>query len=138
MRRNLICLAIGVYFGIVLLKAEVASWWRIEEMFRFQSFHMYGIIGIGVGIGATSVWLAQRFGLRALGGDRVDLTPKPTQYRAQLLGGTVFGLGWALTGACPGPMFALTGAGYLPMLVVLLSALAGTYAYGLLREKLPH
>ncbi len=138
MKRNLVCLAIGVYFGIVLLKSEVASWWRIQEMFHFQSIHMYGIIGLGVGIGALCVWLAQRLGWRALGGEPVDLTPKPAEYRAQFLGGIVFGCGWALTGACPGPMFALCGAGYLPMLVVLLSAIAGTYAYGLVRGKLPH
>jgi uncharacterized membrane protein YedE/YeeE len=107
-------------------------------MFRFQSFHMYGIMAVAVAVGATSVWIAQRFGLRALGGEAIDLSPKPEQYRAQLLGGIVFGCGWSLGGACPGPIFALTGAGYLPMLVVLLSALAGTYVYGLVREKLPH
>jgi uncharacterized membrane protein YedE/YeeE len=138
MRRNLICLAIGVYFGIVLLKSEAASWWRIEEMFRFEAIHMYGIMGIAVAIGATSVWLTQNFGLRALGGETVNLAPKPAQYRAQLFGGIVFGGGWALTGACPGPIYALIGAGYLPMIAVLLSAIAGTYAYGIVREKLPH
>jgi len=138
MKRNLICLALGVYFGIALLKAEVASWWRIQEMFRFAAFHMYGIIGIAVAIGAASVWYVQRSGARALGGEVIDLTPKPAQYRAQLLGGIVFGCGWALCGACPGPLYALIGAGYMPMLAVLLSALAGTFAYGVVREKLPH
>ena len=138
MRRNLVCLAIGVYFGIVLLKSEVASWFRIHEMFRFEALHMYGIIGIGVAMGAATVWLVQTRRLRALGGEPIELRRKPAEYRAQLLGGIVFGCGWALTGACPGPMFALIGAGYLPMLIVLLSALAGTYAYGLLRERLPH
>ena len=138
MKRNLVCLVIGVYFGIVLLKAEAASWWRIEEMFHFQAFHMYGIIGLAVAIGALSVQLVRRLGLRALDGSAIDLAPKPAQHRAQLLGGIVFGCGWALTGACPGPIYALSGAGYLPMFVVLLSALAGTYAYGLAREKLPH
>jgi uncharacterized protein len=137
-RRNLVCLALGIYFGIVLLKSEVVSWYRIQEMFHFRAFHMYGIIGLAVGIGALSVLVTQKLGLRALGGEAVDLTPKPVQFRAQLLGGIVFGCGWALGGACPGPMYALVGAGYLPMLVVLLSALAGTYAYGLVRERLPH
>ena len=138
MKRNLTCLAIGVYFGIVLLKSEVASWFRIQEMFRFEALHMYGIIGIGVGMGALSVWLVQSRRLRALGGEPIELRSKPAEYRAQLLGGIVFGCGWALTGACPGPLYALVGAGYLPMLVVLLSAVAGTYAYGVVREKLPH
>lgn len=138
MKRNLICLAIGLYFGIVLLKSEVASWWRIHEMFHFGSLRMFGIIGLGVGIGALCVRLVETRGLRALGGEAIDLTPKPVQYEAQLLGGIVFGCGWALTGACPGPMYALVGAGYLPMLVVLFSALAGTYVYGIVRDRLPH
>jgi uncharacterized membrane protein YedE/YeeE len=137
-KRNLTCLAIGVYFGIVLLKSEVASWFRIQEMFHFEALHMYGIIGIGVAMGALTVWLVQTRRLRTLGGEPIELRSKPAEYRAQLLGGIVFGCGWALTGACPGPMYALVGAGYLPMLVVLLSALAGTYAYGVVREKLPH
>ena len=138
MKRNLTCLAIGVYFGIVLLKSEVASWFRIQEMFHFEALHMYGIIGIGVAMGALTVWLVQTRRLRALGGEPIEFRAKPAEYRAQLLGGIVFGCGWALTGACPGPMYALVGAGYLPMLVVLLSAIAGTYAYGIVREKLPH
>ena len=110
MRRNLVALAVGVYFGIVLLKSEAAWWTRIHEMFRFESIHMYGIMGIAVAIGAGTVWLVQRRGLRALGGEAIDLTPKPAQYRAQLLGGIVFGCGWALSGACPGPLYALIGA----------------------------
>ena len=138
MRRNLSCLAIGVYFGIALLKSEVSSWWRIQEMFHFGSLRMYGIMGLAVGIGALSVYLVETRGLRALGGEAVELTPKPEQYPAQLFGGIVFGCGWALTGACPGPMYALIGAGYLPMLVVLLSAMLGTYVYALVRVKLPH
>jgi uncharacterized membrane protein YedE/YeeE len=137
-KRNLVPLAIGVYFGVVLLKSEAAYWTRIQEMFRFGSIHMYGIMGIAVAIGASTVWLVQRFGVHALGGEAVDLTPKPVQYKAQLLGGIVFGCGWALSGACPGPMYALIGAGFLPLIVVLLAALAGTYAYGLVRAKLPH
>jgi uncharacterized membrane protein YedE/YeeE len=99
---------------------------------------MYGIMAIAVAIGAGTVWLVQRGGLRALGGEAIVLEPKPAQYKAQLLGGIVFGLGWSLSGACPGPMYALIGAGFLPLLVVLLSALAGTYAYGLVRARLPH
>jgi len=138
LKRNLTCLAIGVYYGIVLLKSEVASWFRIQEMFRFEAVNMYGIIGIGVAMGALTVWLVQTRKLRALGGEPIELRAKPPEYRAQLLGGIVFGCGWALTGACPGPLYALVGAGYLPMLVVLLSAVAGTYAYGIVRAKLPH
>jgi uncharacterized protein len=136
--RNIRCLLIGVYFGIVLLKSEVASWYRIQQMFHFGSLRMYGILALAVGIGALSVWLMQSFHVRALGGETLDLKPKPEQEAAQLFGGIVFGCGWALTGACPGPLYALVGAGYLPMIVVLLSALAGTYVYGIVREKLPH
>jgi uncharacterized membrane protein YedE/YeeE len=128
----------GTLFGFVLVKAEVISWYRIQEMFRFQSFHMYGVIGSAVLVGIISVWLIKRFKLRTFGGETITLTPKDPTYRRYLLGGTVFGLGWALTGACPGPIAALIGAGQTVFIVVLLSAVAGTYVYGLLQKRLPH
>lgn len=129
---------IGILFGIVLIKAEVVSWFRIQEMFHFQSFHMYGIIGSAVITGALSVFLIRKFKIKSIKGEEIDLTPKPKQYKAHLLGGIIFGLGWALTGACPGPMYALIGAGYFPMIIALLAAIAGTAVYGFVKDKLPH
>ncbi|NQV71854.1 YeeE/YedE family protein [bacterium] len=132
-------LLIGVYFGIVFTKSEVISWFRIQEMFRFQSFHMYGIIGSAVVVAMISVQVIKRFKLKDMDGDDIVIPPKEmgsgTRY---WLGGTIFGLGWALTGACPGPMFALVGNGVTVMLVTILAALAGTFTYGVLRPKLPH
>jgi uncharacterized protein len=133
-------LVLGVYLGIVFVKAEVISWFRIQEMFRFQSFHMYGIIASAVAVGAAGTWLVRRRALRTLTGGPIDMSRLPwTGAGAQYwLGGTVFGLGWALTGACPGPMFALVGTGLSVMLVAILSALAGVWTYGWLRPRLPH
>jgi uncharacterized membrane protein YedE/YeeE len=132
-------LVIGTLFGVLFTKAEVISWFRIQEMFRFQSFHMYGIIGSAVAVAATSLWLLRRFGVRTIHGDAIEVPPKTlgsgTRYWA---GGTIFGLGWALTGACPGPIFALIGAGVGTMVVALASAIAGTWVYGWLRPRLPH
>jgi uncharacterized membrane protein YedE/YeeE len=131
-------LAFGMYFGFVLTKAEVISWYRIQEMFRFQSFHMYGVIGVAVLVGVLSVWLIKRYNVRALGGSPITFADKePASYR-YIVGGTIFGLGWALTGACPGPIAALIGSGYTVVLVVLASAVLGTWTYGVLRPKLPH
>jgi uncharacterized membrane protein YedE/YeeE len=131
--------AVGTLFGILFTKAEVISWFRIQEMFRFQSFHMYGIIGSAVAVAATSLRLLRRFGVRTIHGDAIEVPPKTlgsgTRYWA---GGTIFGLGWALTGACPGPIFALIGAGVGTMVVALASAIAGTWVYGWLRPRLPH
>ena len=130
---------IGTLFGIVFTKSEVISWFRIQEMFRFQSFHMYGIIGSAVVVSAVSIFLIKRFGVRTLSGDPIDIPTKQmgtgTRY---WLGGTIFGLGWALTGACPGPLFALIGSGTSVIAVTLASAIAGTWAYGYLRPRLPH
>lgn len=138
-RALFVYLLIGTLFGILFTKAEVISWFRIQEMFRFQSFHMYGIIGSAVAVAAASVWLIKRFGVRTLDGEVIAIPPKTlgngTRY---WLGGTIFGLGWALTGACPGPLFALIGAGNSVVIVVLLSAVAGTWLYGYLRPRLPH
>ena len=132
-------LLVGIYFGIIFTKSEVISWYRIQEMFRFQAFHMYGIIGSAVVVAAVSVQIIKRFKIRALDGSEIKIPPKDmgtgTRY---WLGGTLFGLGWALTGACPGPMFALVGFGVPVMLVAILAAVAGTYTYGVLRPKLPH
>jgi hypothetical protein len=129
--------AAGTYFGIVLSKAEVISWFRIQEMFLFQSFHMYGVIGSAVVVGALSVWLIRRFRVRSGEAQPALLTVRAF-HKGTVAGGLIFGIGWAFTGACPGPVFAQVGAGYLAGVVVLLSALAGTYVYGLIRHKLPH
>ena len=127
---------IGIYFGIVLTKAEVISWFRIQEMFHFQSIHMFGIIGLAVVVGAISVFLIKKFNLKSFGGEDIRLISK--EYHKGLLpGGIIFGLGWALTGACPGPMFALVGNGVEVMLVAIVSATAGTFVYGVVKDKLP-
>ena len=139
MARLLPYLLIGIYFGIVFTKSEVISWFRIQEMFRFQAFHMYGIIGSAVVVGMISIQLIKRFHLKAADGSEINIPPKElgkgTRYWA---GGTMFGLGWALTGACPGPMCALVGNGVTVMLITILAAVVGTYTYGVLRPKLPH
>ena len=132
-------LLVGIGFGFLITKAEVISWFRIQEMFRFQSFHMYGIIGSAVAVAAASVWLIRRFGVHTISGEPIEIPPKTmgrgTRYWA---GGTIFGLGWALTGACPGPLFALIGSGVSVILVTLASAILGTWLYGYLRPRLPH
>lgn len=132
-------LIIGTLFGFVLMKSEVVSWFRIQEMFRFDSFHMYGIIGVAVVVGIISVQLIKKFNMKDLNGNPINIPPKDSsQVKRYILGGTAFGLGWALLGACPGPMFALLGSGLTIMVIPILAALAGTYTYGMLRSKLPH
>lgn len=127
---------IGIYFGIVLTKAEVISWFRIQEMFHFHSIHMYGIIGSAIVVGAISIFFIKKFNLKSFGGEEIRLISK--EYHKGLLpGGIIFGLGWALTGACPGPMFALVGNGVEVMLVAIASATLGTFVYGVVRDKLP-
>lgn len=128
----------GIVFGIVMFKSEAASWFRIYEMFRFESFHMYGIIGAALVVGALLVQLIKRKSLRSFFGAHIRFYPKEKSIARYLYGGILFGLGWALAGACPGPMFTLAGAGYLPIILVIISALLGTFCYGLVREKLPH
>ena len=132
-------LLIGIYFGILLTKSEVISWFRIQEMFRFQSFHMYGIIGVATVVGIISIQLIKRMGLKSVDGADITIAPKEwgKGYR-YWIGGITFGLGWALLGACPGPIFALLGNGVTVILVALASALAGTWAYAYLRPVLPH
>ena len=133
-------LAIGMYFGIVATKAEVVSWFRIQEMFRFQAFHMYGIIGSAVSVAMVSLALIKARRVRTVRGDTIVVPPKELGRRGYRywIGGTLFGLGWALTGACPGPIFALIGNGMSVYVVVLVAALLGTWSYGVLRPHLPH
>ena len=131
-------LAVGIFFGIVMYKSEAASWFRIYEMFHFASFHMYGIIGSAVIIGVIGVQLIKRNDLKTGQNQEMHLTPKKPGIYRYLIGGTIFGLGWALTGACPGPMFVLAGAGFYSILVVIAGSILGTLAYGLLHKKLPH
>ena len=130
-------LIVGILFGIVFVKAEVVSWFRIQEMFRLQSFHMYGIIGSAVVVGMISVWLIKTFNIKTIYGEKIEFHPKKFN-KGQIYGGLIFGLGWAITGACPGPLFAQVGTGATVTGITLLSAIAGTWVYGYLREKLPH
>ncbi|NCT95094.1 MAG: YeeE/YedE family protein [Chitinophagaceae bacterium] len=134
---NLKYLAVGLVFGIVFVKAEIISWFRIQEMFRLQSFHMYGVIGTAVVVAAISVALIKKFRIKTIHGETISFTPKKFN-KGQIIGGLLFGFGWALTGACPGPLFAQIGTGALAVTVIVLSALAGTWVYGYFREKLPH
>ena len=136
--RTLVYLMIGVFFGVTMTKSEAISWFRIQEMFRFESFHMYGIIGTAVAVGALGIWLAKRNGWRAFDGAELRLKAKDFSVPRYLFGGILFGLGWAMTGACPGPLFVLLGQGIWLVGVVILSATVGTFVYGLLRERLPH
>ena len=131
-------LAVGIFFGIVMYKSEAASWFRIYEMFHFASFHMYGIIGSAVIIGVIGVQYIKRKDVKTAQNQEMHLTPKKPGIYRYLIGGTIFGLGWALTGACPGPMFVLAGAGFYSILVVIAGSILGTLAYGLLHKKLPH
>lgn len=121
-----------------MFKSEAASWFRIYEMFEFKAFHMYGIIGSAVILGVIIVRIIKRFKVKSFYGEQITFNPKNKSVPRYLIGGIIFGLGWALAGACPGPMFTLIGAGYLPILIVIVSAIAGTYLYGVLRDKLPH
>lgn len=130
-------LLVGVVFGAVFVKAEIISWFRIQEMFRLQSFHMYGVIGTAVVVGMISVWIIKRFKIKTWTGEVIEFHDKKFN-KGQIIGGTIFGLGWALTGACPGPLFAQIGTGALVVGISLLSAIAGTWVYGYFREKLPH
>jgi uncharacterized membrane protein YedE/YeeE len=130
-------LIVGILFGIVFVKAEVVSWFRIQEMFRFQSFHMFGIIGSAVMVAAISVWLIKKFNIKTIAGEPIQFSTKKFS-KGQIYGGLMFGFGWALTGACPGPLFAQIGLGATVIVVTLLSAILGTWVYGWMRERLPH
>ena len=130
-------LAVGIVFGVVFVKAEIISWFRIQEMFRLQSFHMYGVIGTAVVVGAISVFLIKKFKIKTIHGEEITFSDK-TFNKGQLYGGLLFGFGWAITGACPGPLFAQLGTGVWAISIVILSALAGTWVYGKFRDQLPH
>ncbi len=134
---NIKYLFVGLAFGIIFVKAEIISWFRMQEMFRFQSFHMYGVIGSAIVVGIISVWLIKKFKVKTLQGEEITFHPK-TFNKGQVYGGLIFGFGWAITGACPGPLYAQIGTGAWVIVVTLLSAIAGTWVYGYFREKLPH
>lgn len=131
-------LFIGILFGIIAVKSEIISWYRIYEMFKFASFHMYGVIGSAVVLGIIMVQWMKRGGLKDVDGQPITFADKAKTWTRYILGGIIFGLGWALAGACPGPMFTLLGSGYSVFIVVIAAAVAGTFAYGILRNKLPH
>ncbi len=130
-------LFVGLGFGIIFVKAEIISWFRIQEMFRLQSFHMYGVIGSAVVVGMLSVWLIKKLRIKTIDGESIVFHPKKFN-KGQVYGGLLFGLGWAITGACPGPLYAQIGTGVTVIIVTLISAVAGTWVYGYFREKLPH
>ena len=127
----------GLLFGIILLRTEVVSWFRIQEMFQFQSFHMYGTIGSAVAVGAASILLIKRFKPKTMEGEDIVFRPSPLRWKANVIGGVMFGLGWAVTGACPGPIYSLMGSGLLPYVLVFLGAATGAVMYDLLKNKLP-
>jgi uncharacterized protein len=134
---NIKYLVVGVFFGIVFVKAEIISWFRIQEMFRLQSFHMYGVIGSAVVVGIISVLVIKKFNIKTIYGEQIKFHPR-TFNKGQVYGGLLFGLGWAITGACPGPLYAQIGTGATVIVVTLLSAIAGTWVYGYFSNKLPH
>jgi uncharacterized membrane protein YedE/YeeE len=129
---------VGIVFGIVLVKSEAVSWYRIFEMFKFQSFHMYGIIGTAVGTGIILLLFSKINKVKTIKGNTLKVPLKDRGYTRYIIGGTIFGLGWALAGACPGPMYILIGTGAFSILIVIAAALLGTFVYGVLKNKLPH
>jgi uncharacterized membrane protein YedE/YeeE len=134
---NLKYVAVGIGFGIIFVKAEIISWFRIQEMFRFQSFHMYGVIGSAIMVGILSVFIIKKFNIKTIYGETIIIQTKEFN-KGNIYGGLLFGLGWAITGACPGPLFAQIGSGASVIAITLLSAIAGTWVYGYFRDKLPH
>ena len=136
--KKLLFIFIGLCFGIIMYKSEAASWFRIYEMFRFEAFHMYGIIGTALAFGILFIQIIKRYNVKSFDCHPIIIEPKEKSFSKYVLGGIIFGLGWALVGACPGPIFVLVGAGYLPIVIVFLSAALGTFLYGVLKDKLPH
>ena len=136
--QTLIYFIIGIVFGITMFKSEAASWFRINEMFQFQSFHLYGVIGSALVFGVIIIQLIKRFQLKSIFGEPIIFADKEKSFKRYAYGGVIFGLGWALSGACPGPMFTLLGAGFFPILVVIFFAVLGTWSYGRLQNRLPH
>ncbi len=129
---------VGIFFGIVLVKSEAVSWYRIFEMFKFQSFHMYGIIGTAVATGIIVLLLSKQLKLKNIQGNNIKVPLKERGLARYIIGGSIFGLGWALAGACPGPMYILLGAGIYPMVILIFAATLGTFIYGVVKKKLPH
>ena len=134
---NLKYIVVGICFGIIFVKAEIISWFRMQEMFRMQSFHMYGVIGTAVVVGMISIFLIKKLNIKTLSGESIVI-PKKEFTKGNIFGSLCFGLGWAITGACPGPLFAQIGSGFLAVSITFLSALAGTWTYGFFKDKLPH
>ena len=134
---NIKYLIVGILFGIIFVKGEIISWFRIQEMFRFQSFHMYGVIGSAIVVGALSIFLIKKYDIKTLNGEKIKITSKEYN-KGVIFGGLIFGMGWALTGACPGPLYAQIGSGFAAITITLLSATFGTWVYGLMKDSLPH
>ena len=135
--KNLKYIIAGILFGIIAVKSEIISWFRIQEMFRLTSFHMYGVIGTAVIVGMISIQIIKRLNIKTLAGEKISIAPKSFQ-KGQIYGGLIFGFGWAITGACPGPLFAQIGSGFGVITVTLLSAIFGTWVYGYFKNKLPN
>ncbi|WP_236969465.1 DUF6691 family protein [Membranihabitans marinus] len=138
MMKNFPFLILGIVFGVILAKGEVISWFRIQEMFRFDDFHMYGVIGSAVVLGVISLQIIKKLDLKDAYGQSLIPAPKPIAFKQYIFGGVIFGMGWAITGACPGPIYILVGYGYSSYVIVLLAALAGAFLYGILAKYLPH
>jgi uncharacterized protein len=135
--KNLKYIFAGTFFGIIAVKSEIISWFRIQEMFRLTSFHMYGVIGTAVVVGMISIQLIKRLNIKTLSGEKISIAPKTFQ-KGQIYGGLIFGFGWAITGACPGPLFAQIGSGFGVITVTLFSAILGTWVYGYFKDRLPN
>jgi uncharacterized membrane protein YedE/YeeE len=135
--KNIITVLLGVYFGLILLSSEVVSWYRIQEMFWMDNFHMYGVIGSAIATGALSVWLLRKYKLKDINGNELAFKKPSFKPKSQITGGIIFGLGWAIVGACPGPLFALFGAGYWIILLVIAGALLGVFTLSKVKDKLP-
>ncbi|SHH31997.1 hypothetical protein DFQ05_0188 [Winogradskyella wandonensis] len=129
---------VGIFFGIVLVKSEAVSWYRIFEMFKFQSFHMYGIIGTAITTGILLLLISKKMSIKTTEGRLIRVPKKDRGFKRYIIGGSIFGLGWALSGACPGPMYILLGTGAFSIIIVIAAAIFGTYMYGVLKDKLPH
>lgn len=134
---NLKYTLVGIIFGIIFVKAEIISWFRIQEMFQLTSFFMYGVIGTAVAVGAVSVFTIKKLGLKSIYGETITFENKEAN-KGQIYGALIFGTGWAITGACPGPLFAQLGSGFSVVIITIISAITGTWIYGKFREKLPH
>ena len=135
--RNFIYLLIGTFFGVILIQSEVSSWYRVQEMFRFQSFHMYGIIGSAILVAIIGKAVLKKLKMKSSTGKEIVAAPKK-YHHGLIIGGVLFGIGWGLTGVCPGPLYALMGKGLYSLLILFISALAGTWVYSFFRERLPH